>query len=52
MKDLMITAVLALAIVCALLFGVDAEIARQDRAEGREVTGCLFSVNCWQAGER
>ena len=52
LKDLTITAAEALIIVCALIFGVDAEVARQDRAEGREVTGCLFAVNCWQAGER
>ena len=52
MKDLIITAAAALIIVFALFFGIDAEVARQDRADGLEVTGCLFAVNCWQEGER
>ena len=52
MKDLITPAVLGLVLAFGAIFGVDAEIARQDRAEGREVVGCLFSVNCWQAGER
>ena len=51
-KDLITPAVLGLFLAFGAIFGVDAEIARQDRAEGIEVTGCLFSVNCWQAGER
>ena len=52
MKDLITPAVLGLALAFGAIFGVDAEVARQDRAEGREVVGCLFSINCWQAGER
>ena len=52
MKDLITPAVLGLALALGAIFGVDAEVARQDRAEGREVTGCLFAVNCWQEGER
>ena len=52
MKDLITPAVLGLALAFGAIFGVDAEVARQDRAEGLEVTGCLFAVNCWQAGER
>ena len=52
MKDLITPAVLGLVLAFGAIFGVDAEIARQDRAEGLEVTGCLFAVNCWQEGER
>lgn len=52
MKDLITPAILGLALAFGAIFGVDAEVARQDRAEGREVTGCLFEVNCWQEGER
>ena len=52
MKDLITPAVLGLVLAFGAIFGVDAEVARQDRAEGREVTGCLFAVNCWQAGEQ
>ena len=52
MKDLITPAVLGLVLALGAIFGVDAEVARQDRAEGREVTGCLFAVNCWQEGER
>ena len=51
-KDLITPAVLGLVLAFGAIFGVDAEVARQDRAEGLEVTGCLFAVNCWQAGER
>ena len=51
-KDLITPAVLGLVLAFGAIFGVDAEIARQDRAEGREVTGCLFDINCWQEGER
>lgn len=49
MKDLITLAVLGLALAFGAIFGVDAEVARKDRAEGLEVTGCLFAVNCWQA---
>lgn len=52
LKDLITTAILGLVLAFGAIFGVDAEVARQDRAAGKEVTGCLFSVNCWQAGER
>ena len=52
MKDLITPAVLGLALSFGTIFVVDAEVARQDRAEGREVTGCLFAVNYWQEGER
>ena len=52
MKDLITPAVLGLVLAFGAIFGVDAEVARKDRAEGREVTGCLFAINCWQAGER
>ena len=51
-KDLITPAVLGLFLACGAIFGVDAEVARQDRADGLELTGCLFAVNCWQAGER
>ena len=51
-KDLITPAVLGLVLAFGAIFGVDAEVARQDRADGLEVTGCLFAVNCWQAGER
>ena len=52
MKDLITPAIFGLALAFCAIFGVDAEVARQDRADGLEVTGCLFEVNCWQAGER
>ena len=52
MKDLITPAILGIVLAFGAIFGVDAEVARQDRAEGREVTGCLFAVNCWQEGER
>ena len=52
LKDLITPAVLGLVLAFGAIFGVDAEVARQDRADGLEVTGCLFAVNCWQAGER
>ena len=48
-KDLITPAVLGIVLAFGAIFGVDAEVARQDRAEGREVTGCLFAVNCWKA---
>ena len=51
-KDFITPAVLGLALAFGAIFGVDAEVARQDREEGLEVTGCLFAINCWQAGER
>ena len=51
-KDLITPAILGLVLAFGAIFGVDAEVARQDRAEGLEVTGCLFAVNCWQEGER
>ena len=51
-KDLITPAILGLVLAFGAIFGVDAEIARQDREEGLEVTGCLFAINCWQAGER
>ena len=51
-KDFITPAILGLVLAFGAIFGVDAEVARKDRAEGREVTGCLFSINCWQAGER
>ena len=49
MKDLIMAGVLGLVLAFGAIFGVDAEVARQDRAEGREVSGCLFAVNCWNA---
>ena len=49
MKELITPAILGLALALGAIFGVDAEVARQDRADGLEVTGCLFAVNCWQA---
>lgn len=52
MKDLITPAILGIVLAFGAIFGVDAEVARQDRADGLEVTGCLFAVNCWQAGER
>ena len=52
MKDLITPVVLGIVLAFGAIFGVDAEVARQDRAEGHEVVGCLFAVNCWQAGER
>ena len=52
MKELITPSILGLVLAFGAIFSVDAEVARQDRAEGREVTGCLFAVNCWQAGER
>lgn len=52
LKNTITPAVLGLVLATGLIFGVDAEVARQDRAEGREVVGCLFAVNCWQAGAR
>ena len=52
MKDLITPAIFGIVLAFVAIFGVDAEVARQDRAEGREVVGCLFAVNCWQAGER
>lgn len=52
MKSIITPAVCGLLLAFGLVFGVDAEVARQDRAEGREVVGCLFAVNCWQAGAR
>ena len=52
LKDLITPAIFGLVLAFGAIFGVDAEVARQDRAEGLEVTGCLFSVNCWQEGER
>ena len=52
MKDLITPAVLGVVLAFGAIFGVDAEVARQDRAEGREVVGCLFAINCWQAGEQ
>ena len=51
-KDLITPAILGIVLAIGAIFGVDAEVARQDRAEGLEVTGCLFAVNCWQEGER
>ena len=51
-KDLITPAILGIVLAFGAIFGVDAEVARQDRAEGLEVTGCLFAVNCWQEGER
>ena len=51
-KDFITPAVLGLALAFGAIFGVDAEVARQDRADGLAVTGCLFAVNCWQAGEK
>lgn len=51
-KDLITPAILGIVLAFGAIFGVDAEVARQDRAEGREVTGCLFAINCWQAGDR
>ena len=52
MKELSTPSILGIVLAFGAILGVDAEIARQDRAEGLEVTGCLFSVNCWQEGER
>lgn len=52
MKDLITPAILGIVLAFGAIFGVDAEVARQDRADGLEVTGCLFAINCWQAGER
>ena len=51
-KDFITPAVLGLVLAFGAIFGVDAEVARKDRADGREVVGCLFAINCWQAGER
>ena len=48
-KDLITPAILGIVLAFGAIFGVDAEVARQDRAEGIEVTGCLFAINCWQA---
>ena len=52
MNNFIVPAVLGLVLAFGAIFGVDAEVARQDRADGLEVTGCLFAVNCWQEGER
>ena len=51
-KDLITPAVLGLVLAFGAIFGVDAEVARQDRAAGLEVAGCLFAINCWQEGEQ
>ena len=48
-KDLITPAVLGLALAFGAIFGVDAEVARQDRAGGLEVVGCLLAISCWQA---
>ena len=52
MKKLITPAVLGIVLAFGAIFGVDAEIARQDRADGLDVTGCLFAVNSWAGGER
>ena len=31
-----------------LIFGVDAEAARIDRANGIAPQGCIFDCNCWK----
>ena len=51
-KDIIIPSILGLFLAFGAIFGVDAEVARQDRADGLKVAGCLFAINCWQAGDR
>lgn len=34
-------------LIFAVFFAIDAEVARIDRAAGKDPTGCIFSSNCW-----
>lgn len=47
MKDLLLIALAAGLLDVALIFGIDAEVARRDREFGRNPDGCLFESNCW-----
>ena len=51
-KDLITPATLGIVLAFGAMFGADAEVSRQDRADGLDVTCCLFAISCWQAGER
>jgi hypothetical protein len=47
MKDVVCLIASAAFLVFAVFFAIDAEVARIDRAAGKDPTGCIFLSNCW-----
>lgn len=48
MKEMLFTGICGVALVFALVFSVDAEVARVDRANGIAPRDCVFKTNCWK----
>lgn len=44
--QIIIISVVAIMLVFFLVFGIDAEVARMDRADGIQPNDCIFQTNC------
>ena len=42
-----ITLFAAFVLVFGIIYGIDGEVARRDRENGIQPTGCIFESNCW-----
>ncbi len=48
MKEMFFAGMCGILLVFALVFSVDAEVARADRANGIAPRDCVFKTNCWK----
>lgn len=42
-----VTLFVAFVLVFGIVYGIDGEVARRDRENGIQPTGCIFESNCW-----
>ena len=48
MKEMFFAGICGVLLTFALVFSIDAEVARIDRANGIAPRDCVFKMNCWK----
>ena len=48
MKEMFFAGICGILLTFALVFSIDAEVARIDRANGIAPRDCVFKTNCWK----